>query len=584
MAQDFSNFSDFLKKLVQKPGVYLMFNADNQVIYVGKAKNLKKRVSSYFNREHGENKTQKLVSQIDHIEVTVTPSESEALILENTLIKEYRPRYNILFRDDKTYPYLYLTPAEFPQLQTYRGMIKKKGLSFGPYPNVSSTREMQKIIQKIFKLRDCTDLVFANRARPCLQYQMGRCSAPCVGLISQQDYQQQIKWAQLFLEGKNQTVLKALGDQMQEASDQLDFEKAAKLRDQIALLNKLQKDQSVYTQLKINADVLGYAREEDRIFISVISIRHGQVLGSHSVNQKIPLGWEFSSEEILEKFIEQIYTLSDPPKKIDELISPMQKNIRGVKKQWLEMARNNAEAQRQMYRSEHEQTHQRFERLEAVLNLSFKLNRMECVDISHHQGEATVASCVVFTPEGPQKAAYRKFNIEDIQAGDDYAAIYQVVFRRFKKLLEEGMDFPELFLIDGGPQQLKKAQEALLALGIEGVFLLAVSKGPERKVGLEQLWKIGSSEPLHLKPDDPALHLIQHIRDESHRFAIEGHRAKKAKKRSQSKLEELPGIGPKRRRALLSHFGSLDQVLNASVEELCKVEGISRSLALKILS
>ncbi len=609
---------DFLKKLVEKPGVYLMFNSECRVIYVGKAKNLKKRVSSYFNREHGQSKTGLLVNQIDHIEVTVTATESEALLLENSLIKQHKPRYNIIFRDDKTYPYLHLTQSDFPQLLTYRGRVKKTGHTFGPYPNVASTREMQKILQKIFKLRDCPDAIFLNRARPCLQYQMGRCSAPCVGLISKQDYQDQIHWAKLFLEGKNQAVLKSLGQKMQIASDQLAYELALKFRDQINLLSQLQKDQSVQTKLSLDADILGLAKELDRVVISVLSVKQGRVLGSRSFNQKVSLeAWdnEDLEQELIQRFIEQIYLLPDlceegtpkktkktqKTKKLDELILPSGIKLdlmdfsldmlpfkiltspRGVKRHWVEMASTNAKAQLAMVLAGHEQGEKKFERLRIALNFPHEINRLECVDISHHQGESTVASCVVFNSEGPDKSAYRKFNIENITAGDDYAAIYQVVTRRFKRLLEEGGDFPDLFLIDGGQQQLAKAQQALLDLNIQGVRLIAISKGPDRKVGLEQLWEVDQPLSKRLNPEDPALHLIQHIRDESHRFAIEGHRAKKAKKRSESRLEDLPGIGPKRRRALLNHFGSLEQVLNSSVDELCKVEGISRALAMKIL-
>ncbi len=613
-----SNLNIFLKNLTHSPGVYLMHNQVGKIIYIGKAKNLKKRVSSYFNKNHPEGKTRVLVAQIENIEIIMTQTEAEALILENNLIKKHKPKYNIIFRDDKSYPYLYFSPQDFPALQTYRGLKKKSGQSFGPYPSFASTREMKKLIQKIFLLRDCSDSFFSNRSRPCLQYQIGRCSAPCVGKISQKDYSAEIEAAALFLNGKNSEVLKSLSLKMQEESQNLNFELALKYRNQISLLNKLQADQIVDTKLLINADVIELAQEGEDLVVVVLLIRQGKLLGSKNYFNKI--NFEDSKNNLLLEFIEQIYGSGELNKvseiKLDELIiegSGLDQEYlaqefldlenldfkivtrpRGIRLQWLKMALKNAQEQLNNYLIKNLDWKKKLEKLASSLGLNNKIKiikRIECVDISHHQGESTVGSCVVFTQEGPDKKLYRKFNIEGVIAGDDYGAIEQVILRRFKRLREENLENPEIMLIDGGQGQLKKAYEVLIKNNLleENLYgpceLVGISKGPDRKVGMEILWRMRGADfySERLNAEDPALHLLQHIRDEAHRFAITGHRKIKNKTRSESRLEEIAGIGPKRRKALLNHFGSRESVLAASLEELCKVEGISQSMAEEIL-
>jgi len=625
-----NNLKVFLKNLSESPGIYQMLDSTGKVIYVGKAKNLKKRVSSYFNKNHPEGKTRVLVGQIENIEIIITQTESEALILENNLIKKFKPRYNIIFRDDKSYPYLYLSKKDFPELQTYRGIKKKSGQSFGPYPSFSSTREMKKLIQKIFLLRDCSDSFFANRSRPCLQYQIGRCSAPCVGKISQEDYLKEVEAAALFLNGKNSEVLKSLSLNMQIASENLNFELAMKYRNQIGLLNKLQADQAVETKLLIDADILELAREGEDLVVSILFIRQGRLLGNKNYFNKI--NFEESREELLENFIKQIYCCGDAQRELDELIldcenlnsenlgdldlldleenffsqeilnkiSPRKnfkiinkpRSLKGLRRQWVNMAKKNAQEQLTSYLIKNLNWKNKFESLKKFLDLSRDIKIIECIDISHHQGESTVGSCVVFNQEGPDKKSYRKFNIEGVISGDDYGAIEQVVLRRFKRLREENLENPDVVLIDGGQGQLRKAYEILIQNnllqedGYGPCELMGISKGPDRKVGMELLWRLDNklnfySERLNL--ENPAFNLLQNIRDEAHRFAITGHRKIKNKTRSESKLEDIPGIGPKRRKALLNHFGSMASVLSASLEELCKVEGISRSMAEGIL-
>ena len=637
---------NFLKNLTENPGVYLMYDKTDVVIYVGKAKNLKKRVGSYFknikNIKNIKNldqsasylsKTELMVSHVDHITVTVTLSETEALILENDLIKKYKPRFNILFRDDKSYPYLNISQGKFPKLIIYRGKTKKTGENFGPYPNIASVREMQKILQKIFKLRDCTEQSFSHRTRPCLQYQMHRCSAPCVGYISEENYSQEVHWARLFLQGKNQKILQEVAQKMESCAEQMDYESAAKFRDLLRLLNQLQTEQVIEIDRDFSVDVLGFASEDNRAVVSVLSVRQGKVLGTRSYDFNLDFNLDLNlnlnldldlnlKSEIIRKIIEQIYILSEQGLDLSELILPcdiklldlslplvnkisrrkdfkLTSSLNGLsgkfiklKKQWQVMANSNAAAHLAVVLADRSHWTKRFERVKNIFSLKNKPNRIECIDISHHRGEAAIASCVVFTEEkGLDKALYRKFEIKDITPGDDYAAIYQVVFRRFKRLKEENLavpNFPDLFLIDGGKNQLAQAVQALKDLKLEEIinnktYLIAISKGPDRTVGLEQIWEVGRPFPRRLEKTDPGFHILQNIRDESHRFAITGHRKKLEKNRSKSQLENIPGIGPKKRKALLNHFGSLDRVQNSTVEELLKVEGISRALALKIL-
>jgi excinuclease ABC subunit C len=606
-----------LTHLSQAPGVYRMFNADNKIIYVGKAKNLAKRVSSYFQGYpdflHENLKTRALVSDVVYLEVTVTRSEAEALILENHLIKAHQPKYNIIFKDDKSYPYLYLSTQDaFPKLIAYRGERKKQGLSFGPYPNLLAARETLKLLQKIFPIRNCEESFFKSRSRPCLQHQIGRCSAPCVKLISKEAYAFDIEQVKLFLQGKDQKIMEDLAVAMEQASENWEFEKASKFRDQLRALQKAQESQVVLSGSSANADVIALARGAIGAFfaIGVLFIRAGRVLGSRvffpeSFSEQDSFGLSESlaenNSEILMAFLSQFYGVGqgglDLPAEIivsenlSELVSEsgllaQEKNlqwkfsVRGLRAKWVEMAKLNAEealktkfAGKLMYL-------ERFEALEKLLKLE-KIQTIECFDISHSLGEATVASCVVFNREGPNKKKYRRFNIED-GGGDDYAAIALAVSRHFSRLIKEGAPWPDLLVIDGGAAQLSSAVQALESLGVkadQSFKVLGVSKAELRKSGFEQLWQVGQKIPLVLGPEDLGLHLIQEIRDEAHRFAISAHRKQRLKRRVTSVLEHIPGVGAKRRQALLNHFGSLAEIKAATVDELRKVQGVSTSVA-----
>lgn len=591
----------FLKDLTTKPGVYVMSDAKGKVIYVGKAKNLKRRVSSYFNRKHDCAKTAALVENIAHIDINIAPSEAEALILENTLIKKHKPKYNIIFRDDKSYPYLQITTQkEFPQLIMYRGQPKKQGLSFGPYPTMASTKETAKLLQAIFNLRDCKDHFFANRKRPCLQYQIQRCRAPCVGLVSKEEYDEDVRLARLFLEGRNEAVLKAISEKMENASENMEFELAAKFRDQLIKLQKLQEQQSVYTTTVKNLDVIALSIDAETACVNVMYVRSGKVIGNKSYFHKLNVVQ--TADEILTRFIEQLYIIKDRADDLDEIICRVKCDFdesllklistkshfkinsapRKMKLNWLKMAELNAKEKLQSHLANKTDWQLRFEHLARVFKLANVPSRVECVDISHTGGEETVASVVVFNGEGVCKDHYRRFNIKEVAASDDYAAIYQVVYRRLKRMQEEN-NLPDLFLIDGGKGQLTQAIQACKDLNITSVELVAISKGPTRKIGWEKCWTPHKALPIQLEPDDPAMHVVQHIRDESHRFAITGHKNKRDKKRKTSGIEDIPGVGPKRRKALLNHFGSFDAVKKASVDELCKVQGISEALAKEIL-
>jgi excinuclease ABC subunit C len=648
-----SEFNKNLKNLSHAPGVYLMRNTAHQIIYVGKAKNLYKRVNSYFSREPEDMKTQALVREVESLEVTVTLSEAEALILENHLIKTHRPKYNIIFKDDKSYPYLYLSTQDlFPKLISYRGERKSQGLSFGPYPNVASTRETLKLLQKIFPLRNCEDSFFKTRSRPCLQHQIGRCSAPCVKLITPENYAFDVDQAKLFLEGKSQKIMADLADAMEKASESLEFEKAAKFRDQIKALQKLQTSQAIFSGNAANTDVIALNQNSGCVVVAVLFIRAGRVLGSRIFFPEIPellelsMGFSKSEEkealknikilpsssEILMAFLSQFYSsgqggkdipseiiLSEEvPENSENLIGPKNiemadffsnfedflgkkveikwgQGVRAIRAKWLEMAKLNAqEALKTRFAGKLMFT-QRWEALERLLNIK-EIQRMACFDISHSQGESTVASCVIFDQEGPNKKKYRRFNIENA-GGDDYAAMAQAVSRYFSRLIKEKsekpekfegsqkFEFPDVLFIDGGAGQLKAAQEALMALNIDpevDLKLMGVSKAELRKSGFEQLWQIGEKYPLILNPDDHALHLIQEIRDEAHRFAIKAHRKQRLTRRLTSVLEHIPGVGAKRRQALLNYFGSLNLVKSASMDELRKVPGVSISVAKQI--
>lgn len=592
----------FLSNVTNHPGVYQMLDDKGVILYVGKAKNLKKRLASYFNSTSKDSKTMALVSHIHDIDITVTRSENEALLLECNLIKKHRPRYNVLFRDDKSYPYIHITNEEpYPRIDFYRGAIKKDGMYFGPYPSAFAVRETIHLIQKVFKLRSCQDSFFASRTRPCLQHQIGLCSGSCAGLISPEEYQQNVRHAVLFLQGKNDQILEELNKQMAKASTTLNFEFAAKVRDQIMNMREIQDKQYVSTGSG-DADIASLAINSGIVCIQLLVIRNGRMLGSRAYFPSTPA--HVSAEEILTAFITQHYLgqqIHELPKEIitdiklpehDWLVNALSEqaqhkvvishSVRGERKKWLEMASANAKQSVAGQMSNKANTKERLASLQKMLGLAHPPQRIECFDISHSMGEATVASCVVFTTEGSAKSDYRRFNIADIIPGDDVAAMRQALTRRYKHGATEERKLPDILLIDGGLGQLHAAEEVLKEAGIyDQIILIGVAKGVDRKPGYETL-HIPTKPPIHLPPDSQALHLIQQIRDEAHRFAITGHRARRDKKRRTSTLEMIPGIGATRRRELLRYFGGIQAINRASLDELAKVPGISRSLAEKI--
>ena len=586
----------FLKTLTTRPGVYRMFDEISEILYVGKAKNLKNRVSSYFRSTALEVKTMALVAKIDRIEVTVTSSETEALLLEHSLIKELHPPYNIDFKDDKSYPFIFLSSKDqYPRLAFHRGAQKKAGRYFGPFPSAYSVRDSLNILQKVFKVRQCEDSFFKNRSRPCLQYQIKRCSGPCCGLVSEEEYAEDVKDACKFLEGKSRKLIDEYADKMEKSSQTLDFERAAKHRDQIAHLQRIQEQQYV-TRGEGDIDVLAAVYNPGAVCVVLMVIRGGRMLGSKTFFPKIKL--ETNGAELLSAFIPTFYLSGrEIPKEIivnhkleekgliAETLSEcaekkvqLSDSVRGHRERWLRLAEANAEQSLGSHLANRNNLTQRFEALKAGLGLPEMPQRLECFDISHSSGEATVASCVVFDHNGPLKSDYRRFNIEGITPGDDYAAMSQALQRRYTRLKKGEGKLPDVLFIDGGKGQLRQAEQMIEELQIEGVTLVGVAKGPTRKAGLESLFISGQPE-IVLAPDDPGLHLIQHIRDESHRFAITAHRQRRGKKRQQSILEDIDGVGPKRRRALLRHFGGSKRVESASAEDIAKVEGISKTLA-----
>jgi excinuclease ABC subunit C len=587
----------FIASLPLLPGVYRMLGKDGQVLYVGKAKELKKRVSSYFQKTSVSPRIQLMVSHIVNIEVTVTHSEAEALLLENNLIKTLKPRYNILFRDDKSYPYIVLTGHRFPRLAYYRGAMVKQNQYFGPYPNSYAAKESVNLLQKVFRIRTCEDSVFSNRARPCLLYQIHRCTAPCVGLISAEDYATDIHNAALLLQGKQNEVEGQLQRAMEAAAESQHYEQAAALRDQLQALHTVQQKQFMESGRATDVDIIAAAELKGTPAVNLAMVRGGRHLGDKNFFPQNADG--LSLPEVLEAFVAQHYlNCSVPPliltdveieaAALEELLTTQTSHkvqIRagqsGERKRWLEMARNNAMlALRQQAEQQAGQTLRR-DALHEILPLE-RLERIECFDISHTMGEATVASCVVYDNLAMRNAEYRRYNITGITPGDDYAAMRQALTRRYQKLqIDEGKT-PDLILIDGGAGQLSVACEVMQELGLSNIALMGVAKGEARKPGLEQLLLPGQEKSLQLLPDNPALHLIQQIRDEAHRFAISGHRAKRGKARTASQLEEISGVGERRRRNLLAHFGGMQGVRQASVEELAQVEGISGALAEKI--
>ncbi len=593
----------FLKTLTSRPGVYRMLDVEGTVIYVGKAKNLKKRVSSYFRTQGLSPKTQALVANIAAIEVTVTHTENEALLLENNLIKQLRPRYNILLRDDKSYPYLVLSDDDFPRLGFHRGKRGKKGRYFGPYPSASAVRESLNLLQKLFPVRQCEEHFYRNRSRPCLQYQIKRCSAPCVGLVSKEQYAEDVRHAAMFLEGKDNAIIDELVKLMEHASAALEFEQAARFRDQIANLRRVQEKQYVMGEGG-DLDVVA-ARVRNGIgCVQVFFIRGGRNLGNKSY---FPSHTAESDEAaLLQAFLPQYYlaegrsgaslpgeiilsTRLPEQSLLQQVLSEkagrklaLSDSVRGDRARWRELAVTNADQALSSRLAAKANIYARFVALQEAFALAEMPQRLECFDISHTMGEATVASCVVFDTNGALKSDYRRFNIEGITPGDDYAAMKQALTRRFKRLKEGEGKFPDILLIDGGKGQLTQAEEVMEELQVAGVMLMGVAKGPERRPGLEQLILSGQARPTILPADSPALHLVQQVRDEAHRFAITGHRQRRAKARRSSVLEDIPGLGPKRRQLLLKQFGGLQEVARAGVEDLSNIKGISRQLAQSI--
>jgi excinuclease ABC subunit C len=592
---------NFLKNLTTRPGVYRMFDASGTVIYVGKARNLKNRVSSYFRRGDVTPKTRALVAQIRHIEITVTHTENEALLLEQNLIKQLKPRYNVLLRDDKSYPYILLSEDAYPRLGYHRGKRRDKARYFGPYPSAVSARESLNLLQKLFRVRQCEDTYFKNRTRPCLQYQIKRCSGPCVGLVSPERYAEDVRHSVMTLEGRSNQVVDELIRAMDAAAGRLDFEQAALYRDQIAALRRVQERQYVSGEGG-DADVIAAVTRNGVGCVQVFFIRGGQNFGNKTFFPKNT--GEADDAEILEAFLAQYYLASEErplPRELiinkdledigllEEVLTAraghkvsITGRVRGDRARWQRMAQTNAETALAAHLASKASMMMRFEALQEALDLDELPKRLECFDISHTMGEATVASCVVFDTNGPLKSDYRRFNIEGIAAGDDYAAMHQALERRYKRLKEGEGAYPDVLFIDGGKGQVAQARDVLSALGVVGVTVVGVAKGPSRKPGLEQLILSDHNAPISLPPDSSALHLIQQIRDEAHRFAIAGHRQRRAKARTTSVLEDIPGLGTKRRQLLLRQFGGLQEVARAGVEDLAKVPGISTSLAQKI--
>ena len=586
----------FVDSLPSRPGVYRMLDAHGEILYVGKAKNLKSRVGSYFQRSNVQPKVQALTAKTANMEVTITNSETEALLLEYNLIKKHRPRFNVVLRDDKSFPYLHLeTKHDFPRLNFYRGSRKEPGKFFGPYPSAGAVRDTLQQLQKLFRIRNCDDAYFANRSRPCLQYQIERCTAPCVGLISRENYARDVAAAVKVLEGRNDEVGEELGRRMEAAAERLDFEEAAQIRDQLAKLKVIQAQQIVTAGADHDADVVAIAAGNGEYCVALMFVRAGRSLGSTTFFPKAALS---ELPEVLAAFVMQYYLERDPPGEIiveqdfDEmglLESTLTHRagrkvricsaVRGIRAKWLEMMHTNAEQALNMRRLARASIESTLEDIREAFDLEETPARLECFDISHTGGTDTVASCVVFGVEGPLKSDYRRFNISGIQPGDDYAAMYQALTRRYKRVRDGEAPKPDVLLIDGGKGQLGAASKVLDELGITGVTLIGVAKGADRRAGQEQLFLFGQDTPIILPPDSRALHLIQRVRDEAHRFAISGHRRKRAKRHNQSILESIPGLGPVKRRELLKQFGGLQGILRAGIDDFVQIRGLGRDLA-----
>jgi excinuclease ABC subunit C len=588
----------FARRLTTKPGVYRMLDAQAKVLYVGKARNLRKRVSSYFNRGASNLRTQLMINQVADIEISVTRTEGEALLLENELIKSFKPRYNVLLKDDKSYPFIYLSKDQFPRLAFHRGPQRLKGKYFGPFPSAHGVRDSLNLMQKLFRVRQCEDSFFANRSRPCLQYQIKRCTAPCVGHIDADRYAQDVGHASMFLKGRGQQVIDDLAIAMERASAELAFERAADLRDQIATLRTVLAQQHV-AGARGDLDIVAVFGDGAEMCLQVFFFRQGRNLGNRAFFPRN--SGRAGRPEVLQAFLSQYYLAHDLPPELaisepiedkallEEIFSVragrkvrIVARARGEKARWVEMARSNAEMALKQQLASHAGIRRRVTALKELLDLDDLPGRMECFDISHTQGEATVASCVVFDANGPIKGDYRRFNIRGITPGDDYAAMRQALERRYQRLKAGEGVIPDILFIDGGDGQVTQALEVLEELQIDETLVVGISKGPERRAGEETLIVGRERRRLEPGPDSVAGHLIQWVRDEAHRFAITGHRGQRAKARQKSRLEDIPGIGAKRRRNLLSRFGGLQGILNAGVEELCSVDGISQELAQRI--
>jgi len=592
----------FLSHLSSRPGVYRMLNEAGEVIYVGKARNLKNRVGSYFRASGLTSKTLAMVNKIRNIEITVTNSETEALLLEQTLIKSHRPPYNIQLRDDKSYPYILLTSGDsYPRLGFYRGSRKRSGRFFGPYPSANATRETLQVLQKVFKVRQCQDSYFDNRSRPCLQYQIERCTAPCVKAISPEDYARDVHYSTLFLQGTSDALTKELTSNMEAAAEKEDFERAAVIRDQILGLRRMQEDQIVANQGD-DADIVAAEIMQSYVCVHVIYVRAGRIIGSKNFYPRFKLANDVG--ELLSAFVSQSYLGDDKAASIPaEIIVPtvledgeglrealayvagrkikLSMRVRGHRAKWLQLAVTNARESLQAYVSNKQNIYKRFQQLQDSLKLESMPSRIECFDISHTSGEGTVGSCVVFDESGAVKSDYRRFNIKGITAGDDYAAMEQVLDRRFTRLAKGEAKIPDILLIDGGKGQLTQAKKVMEKFQLPEIQLLGIAKGISRRAGQETLFLVRGDrfKEVAIPTESGALHLLQQVRDEAHRFAITGHRARRAKARKQSALEEIPGLGPKRRRELLRYFGGQQEVHKASESEIAKVTGISKRLA-----
>jgi excinuclease ABC subunit C len=586
----------FVKRLPDRPGVYRMLDADGTIVYVGKARSLRSRVGSYFRADQVQPKVQALVRAIAGIEVTVTNSEIEALLLEHNLIKSHRPRFNVILRDDKSFPYVHLSEHEFPRLSFYRGSRRMPGRLFGPYPSASAVHEALNQLHKLFRLRSCKDTFFANRSRPCLEYQIGRCSGPCTGLIDAATYARDVEAVVMVLEGRTQDATARLGTEMDRAAEKLDFERAAMLRDQLGALTDVQARQ-VMTRARAGADtdVIAVAEAGGEFAVALMFVRGGQVLGTSTFHPRAPIA---DAPEVLAAFIAQHYLERDPPPRVclshavedaellaESLSERAGRQVRigtarrGFPQRWVALALQNAANALRMREATQSGLAEQFAELGRYLGLEHPPARIECFDVSHTQGEATSASCVVFGPEGPVKADYRRYNIEGVERGDDYGALHQALSRRYRRRKQDESPMPDLLLIDGGRGQLEQAIVALRELDLAMPAVAAVAKGADRRAGQERIFLAGREGASILPPDSKALHLIQRVRDEAHRFAISGHRRKRARSRQTSMLEAIAGLGPARRRALLRHFGGLQGVLRAGVEDLGRAPGIGPALA-----